>query len=262
MIRLKNAKQIDGIRRSCRMLSAMFKELEGLVKPGVETLELDMDMEADLGIDSIKRVEILGALQAQFPDLPKVEDKIGKPLSPYAVTKYVNELYADVFARTYGFQTIGLRYFNIFGRRQDPNGAYAAVMPKWFSALIRGEKLFINGDGETSRDFCYIDNCVQGNLLAATTTNSAALNQVYNIAFGERTTLNQLFSFIQQRVHTFLPEIKAITPTYRDFRPGDVRHSLADISKARTLLGYEPIHSVKDGLDQAAEWYVRRLSGE
>ncbi|MCK9295318.1 MAG: NAD-dependent epimerase/dehydratase family protein [Desulfobulbaceae bacterium] len=196
------------------------------------------------------------------PDLPKVEDKIGKPLSPYAVTKYVNELYADVFARTYGFQTIGLRYFNIFGRRQDPNGAYAAVMPKWFSALIRGEKLFINGDGETSRDFCYIDNCVQGNLLAATATDSAALNQVYNIAFGERTTLNELFSFIQQRVRTFLPEIKAITPTYRDFRPGDVRHSLADISKARTLLGYEPTHSVKEGLDQAAEWYVRRLSDE
>lgn len=193
------------------------------------------------------------------PDLPKVEDKIGKPLSPYAVTKYVNELYADVFARTYGFQTIGLRYFNIFGRRQDPNGAYAAVMPKWFSALIRGEELFINGDGETSRDFCYIDNCVQGNLLAATAANPAALNQVYNIAFGERTTLNELFNLIQQRVCAILPEIKATTPTYRDFRPGDVRHSLADIGKARNLLGYEPIYSVKDGLDQAAEWYVRQL---
>jgi UDP-N-acetylglucosamine 4-epimerase len=193
------------------------------------------------------------------PDLPKVEEKIGKPLSPYAVTKYVNELYADVFARTYGFQTIGLRYFNIFGRRQDPNGAYAAVMPKWFSALIRGEELFINGDGETSRDFCYIDNCVQGNLLAATAANPAALNQVYNIAFGERTTLNELFDLIRQRVRAILPEVKAISPTYRDFRPGDVRHSLADISKARNLLGYEPIYSVKDGLDQAAEWYVRQL---
>ncbi|MBU0967452.1 MAG: Vi polysaccharide biosynthesis UDP-N-acetylglucosaminuronic acid C-4 epimerase TviC [Proteobacteria bacterium] len=193
------------------------------------------------------------------PDLPKVEDKIGKPLSPYAVTKYVNELYADVFARTYGFQTIGLRYFNIFGRRQDPNGAYAAVMPKWFSALIRGEELFINGDGETSRDFCYIDNCVQGNLLAATVANPAALNQVYNIAFGARTTLNELFNLIQQRVLAIMPEIKATTPTYRDFRPGDVRHSLADISKAHTLLGYEPLYSVKDGLDQAAEWYVGQL---
>jgi UDP-N-acetylglucosamine 4-epimerase len=132
-------------------------------------------------------------------------------------------------------------------------------MPKWFSALIRGEELFINGDGETSRDFCYIDNCVQGNLLAATAANPAALNQVYNIAFGERTTLNELFNLIQQRVSAILPEIKATTPTYRDFRPGDVRHSLADIGKARKLLGYEPIYSVKNGLDQAAEWYVRQI---
>jgi UDP-N-acetylglucosamine 4-epimerase len=193
------------------------------------------------------------------PDLPKVEEKIGRPLSPYAVTKYVNELYADVFARTYGFQTIGLRYFNIFGRRQDPNGAYAAVMPRWFSALIRGEALFINGDGETSRDFCYIDNCVQANLLAATTANPEALNQVYNVAHGERTTLNELYELIQQRVRAILPGIKEIRPTYRDFRPGDVRHSQADIRKASRLLGYEPKFSVKDGLDQAAEWYVRNL---
>ena len=193
------------------------------------------------------------------PELPKVEERIGRPLSPYAVTKYVNELYADVFARTYGFQTIGLRYFNIFGRRQDPNGAYAAVMPKWFAALIRGEAPFINGDGETSRDFCYIDNCVQANLLAATTANPEALNQVYNVAHGERTTLNELFELIQQRVRAILPATREMRPTYRDFRPGDVRHSQADISKARKLLGYEPNYSVKDGLDQAAEWYVRRL---
>ncbi|MBI5559411.1 MAG: Vi polysaccharide biosynthesis UDP-N-acetylglucosaminuronic acid C-4 epimerase TviC [Deltaproteobacteria bacterium] len=193
------------------------------------------------------------------PGLPKVEENIGKPLSPYAVTKYVNELYADVFARTYGFQTIGLRYFNIFGRRQDPNGAYAAVMPKWFSALIRGEELFINGDGETSRDFCYIDNCVQANLLAATAANSEALNQVYNVAFGERTSLKGLFALIQERVHRILPGTKKISPTYRDFRAGDVRHSLADISKASRLLGYEPRFSVQDGLDRAAEWYVENL---
>ena len=193
------------------------------------------------------------------PELPKVEERIGRPLSPYAVTKYVNELYADVFARTYGFQTIGLRYFNIFGRRQDPNGAYAAVMPKWFAALIRGEAPFINGDGETSRDFCYIDNCVQANLLAATAANPEALNQVYNVAHGERTTLNELFELIQQRVRAILPATREMRPTYRDFRPGDVRHSQADISKARKLLGYEPNYSVKDGLDQAAEWYVRRL---
>ena len=172
------------------------------------------------------------------PGLPKVEAAIGKPLSPYAVTKFVNELYADVFARTYGFKTIGLRYFNIFGRRQDPNGAYAAVMPKWFSGLIRSEELFINGDGETSRDFCYIDNCVQVNLLAACTDNGESLNQVYNVAFGERTTLNELFELIRERVAKVYPDAKEIEPTYRDFRAGDVRHSLADIGKAEKLLGY------------------------
>ena len=194
------------------------------------------------------------------PGLPKVEDTIGSPLSPYAVTKVVNELYADVFARTYNFKTIGLRYFNIFGRRQDPDGAYAAVMPKWFSALIRGKELFINGDGETSRDFCYIDNCVQANLLAACATQEEALNQMYNVAFGERTTLNQLFQLIQERVRAILPEVKEVSPTYRDFRAGDVRHSLADIGKAKSLLGYEPQFSVKAGLDQAAQWYVKNLS--
>ncbi|OKY75653.1 MAG: LPS biosynthesis protein WbpP [Desulfobulbaceae bacterium DB1] len=193
------------------------------------------------------------------PGLPKVEDQIGKPLSPYAVTKLVNEIYADVFARTYGFQTIGLRYFNIFGRRQDPNGAYAAVMPKWFAAVIRGEQTYIYGDGETSRDFCYIDNCVQANLLAAACENPEALNQVYNVAFGERTTLNELFHMIEQRVRAILPAIAPMSPQYRDFRPGDVRHSLADIGKAAKLLGYKPQFSVKEGLDQAAQWYVGSL---
>lgn len=193
------------------------------------------------------------------PDLPKVEENIGKPLSPYAVTKYVNELYADVFARTYDFKTIGLRYFNIFGRRQDPNGAYAAVIPKWFAAIIKNEELFINGDGETSRDFCYVDNCVQANILAACAAKKEALNQVYNVAFGERTSLNELFRLIQDRVMSILPETSAMTPTYRDFRPGDVRHSLADISKARNLLGYEPKYSIRDGLDQAARWYIENL---
>ncbi|MCK5643980.1 MAG: Vi polysaccharide biosynthesis UDP-N-acetylglucosaminuronic acid C-4 epimerase TviC [Gammaproteobacteria bacterium] len=194
------------------------------------------------------------------PGLPKVENAIGKPLSPYAVTKYVNELYGDVFARTYGFKTIGLRYFNIFGRRQDPNGAYAAVMPKWFSGLIRGEELFINGDGETSRDFCYIDNCVQANLLAACTDKEESLNQVYNVAFGERTTLNELFDLIRERVAKVYPDAKEIKPTYRDFRAGDVRHSLADISKSERLLGYKPKFSVKSGLDQASKWYIENLS--
>ena len=191
--------------------------------------------------------------------LPKVEDVIGRPLSPYAVTKLVNEQYAEVFARVYGFKTIGLRYFNIFGRRQDPDGAYAAVMPKWFAAMIHGGELFINGDGETSRDFCYIDNCVQANLLAACIENDEAVDQVYNIAFGERTTLNELYQLIAERVKQLRPDLLAVQPTYREFRPGDVRHSLADISKAQSLLGYTPQFSVRTGLDQAASWYVQTL---
>lgn len=193
------------------------------------------------------------------PDLPKVEDKIGKPLSPYAVTKLVNELYAEVFARTYNFKSIGLRYFNIFGRRQDPNGAYAAVIPKWFVGLINGEEVFINGDGETSRDFCYIDNCVQANLLAATAQNPEAANQVYNVAFGERTSLNELYQSIKERIIARYPQVESAQPSRRDFRPGDVRHSLADISKAQNLLGYEPEFSVTKGLDEAANWYMDNL---
>jgi len=193
------------------------------------------------------------------PGLPKVEDAIGRPLSPYAVTKYVNELYADVFVRTYGFKPIGLRYFNIFGRRQDPNGAYAAVMPKWFAGMLAKEPVYINGDGETSRDFCYIDNCVQANILAATAEHPDAPGQVYNVAFGERTTLNELFTLIRDRVAGQRPDLAIPDPVYRDFRPGDVRHSLADITRARNLLGYEPTHSVRQGLDQAAAWYVASL---
>ena len=192
------------------------------------------------------------------PTLPKKEETIGNPLSPYAVTKLVNELYARVFASTYGFKSIGLRYFNVFGRRQDPNGAYAAVIPLWFGALIRKATVYINGDGETSRDFCFIDNCVQANLLAATAGDEAA-DQVYNVAFGQRTTLNQLFSLIRDRVAGTLPDRAGVTPEYRDFRPGDVRHSLADISKARDLLGYSPQYSVEDGLDEAAFWYMNHL---
>lgn len=193
------------------------------------------------------------------PGLPKVEDTIGQPLSPYAVTKYVNELYAAVFARTYGLQSIGLRYFNVFGKRQDPNGAYAAVIPKWFAGMIRGQELFINGTGETSRDFCYIDNTVQANILAACVENEQAVNQVYNVAFGRRTTLNELFEAIRARVVQFVPVAQAMRPTYRDFRAGDVLHSLADISKAQTLLGYEAKYSVEDGLDLAAHWYAEHL---
>ncbi len=194
------------------------------------------------------------------PDLPKVEDNIGNPLSPYAVTKLVNELYASVFAKTYGFKTIGLRYFNIFGKRQDPNGAYAAVIPKWFGGLMTNETIFINGDGETSRDFCFIENCVQANILAAVAEKEEAANQVYNVACGERTTLTVLFELIQEQVVAAVPKVDGIKPVYRDFRAGDVRHSLAETKKASVLLGYDPEYSVRDGLVKAAAWYLDRLS--
>jgi UDP-N-acetylglucosamine 4-epimerase len=188
------------------------------------------------------------------PALPKVEDNIGKPLSPYAVTKYVNELYADVFSKCYGFHTIGLRYFNVFGPRQNPNGAYAAVIPKWVSSLLKGETVFINGDGETSRDFSFIQNAIQANLLAATSRDEAR-NQVYNMAVGDRTTLKQLFALVRDNLVPFGVPANA-EPEYRDFRAGDVRHSLADTSKAQRLLGYEPTHRIADGIQSATRWYV------
>jgi UDP-N-acetylglucosamine 4-epimerase len=228
------------------------------------------------------------------PALPKVEDKIGKPLSPYAVTKYVNELYADVFARTYGFNTIGLRYFNVFGPRQTPDGAYAAVIPKWISSMIKGEPVYINGDGETSRDFCFIENVRQINLLAATIGTlddesviasearqeakpssrnrhceersdvaiQSPTNQVYNVAVGDRTTLNQLYEQLHLNLLSDYPHLHDVKPVYRDFRGGDVRHSLADISKAATLLGYQPTHRIDEGLKVAMDWYVRHVTKE
>ena len=190
------------------------------------------------------------------PALPKVEENIGKPLSPYAVTKYVNELYADVFAKTYGFKAIGLRYFNVFGKRQDPNGAYAAVIPKWTAAMIAGDDVFINGDGETSRDFCFIENTVQANILAATTQNDEAKNQVYNVAVGDRTTLNDLFNAIKAALNengvTYTKE-----PVYRDFRAGDVRHSQASVEKIEKLLSYQSTHKINEGINLAIVWYVR-----
>ena len=193
------------------------------------------------------------------PGLPKVEDAIGGPLSPYAVTKYANELYADVFARCYGMNTIGLRYFNVFGARQDPEGAYAAVIPKWIAQLTRGEPVYINGDGETSRDFCYVDNAVQANVLAACTDDPAALNQVYNVAVAERTTLNELFELQRALLMEHFPQVRECRPRYREFREGDVRHSQADISKAQKLLGYAPTHRVREGLKEALGWYIRSL---
>lgn len=190
------------------------------------------------------------------PALPKLEDNIGKPLSPYAVTKYVNELYAEVFARTYGFKTIGLRYFNVFGKRQDPNGAYAAVIPKWTAAMIADDDVYINGDGETSRDFCFIENTVQANILAATTQNDEAKNQVYNVAVGDRTTLNDLFNAIKAALNengvTYTKE-----PVYRDFRAGDVRHSQASVEKIRSLLGYQSQFVITQGINQVMPWYIK-----
>jgi len=203
------------------------------------------------------------------PGLPKVESTIGRPLSPYAVTKYVNELYADVFGKTYGLQSIGLRYFNVFGPRQDPNGAYAAVIPKWIASMIKGEPIYINGDGETSRDFCFIANVVQANLLAATVSDfplppaegrgegaPSPVNQVYNIAVGERTTLSELYAQLRRNLLPRYPHLQDAKPVYRDFRAGDVRHSLADISKAAARLGYAPTQRIGQGLTLAMPWYI------
>ena len=191
--------------------------------------------------------------------LPKVEDVIGKPLSPYAITKYVNELYADVFARTYGMETIGLRYFNVFGRRQDPNGAYAAVIPLFVKQLINLESPVINGDGEYSRDFTYIDNVVQMNLLALVTDNPGAVNQVYNTAYGERTTLNQLVNYLKEFLSGFDTQIGEVEILHGPNRVGDIPHSLASVDKARGLLGYEPEYSMREGLKEAVEWYWKNV---
>ncbi len=191
--------------------------------------------------------------------LPKVEDKIGKPLSPYAITKYVNELYADVFKRTYDFDTIGLRYFNVFGRKQNPNGAYAAVIPKFVMQLMNHESPVINGGGEYSRDFTYIDNVILMNLLALTSENVESLNQVYNTAFGERTTLNDLVHYLKEYLSDFDSAIADVEIIYGDYRKGDVPHSLASIDKARNLLNYNPEFSMQSGLKEAVKWYWNNL---
>lgn len=193
------------------------------------------------------------------PDLPKIESKIGNPLSPYAVTKYVNELYADVFSKAYNLELIGLRYFNVFGRRQDPDGAYAAVIPKWIAAMIKGDPVIINGDGSTSRDFCYIQNVVQANLLAALTDSKEAINQVYNVACGERTDLNQLFEILREGLSADFQHLKGLKPEYREFRKGDVLHSLADVGKIESLLDYKTTHNIGQGLDEALGWYKENI---
>jgi len=199
------------------------------------------------------------AVYGDSPDLPKREDAIGRPLSPYAVTKRGNELYAQAAASVHGFESVGLRYFNVFGPRQDPSGAYAAVIPRWVAALIRGETVYINGTGETSRDFCYVANAVQANILAAVATDPDATNRVYNVAVNKRSTLNELFALLRDRLGASDPAVAAAKPVYRDFRPGDVLHSLADIGLAREKLGYEPSHSLEQGLDEALGWYRTHL---
>jgi UDP-N-acetylglucosamine 4-epimerase len=191
--------------------------------------------------------------------IPMVESEIGRPLSPYALTKYVDELYAGVFARCFGLQSIGLRYFNVFGPRQDPEGAYAAVIPKWIAALLHGDEVWINGDGSTARDFCYIDNVVQANLLAATTTDDAAVNEIYNVACGEQTTLDELFQIIRLLLASHDPAVMGRKPLYRDFRPGDMHLSQADIAKVRALLHYEPAWNVREGMKWTVDAYVENL---
>ena len=189
-------------------------------------------------------------------ELPKVEERTGNLLSPYAVTKYVNELYMGVFHKCYGMEAIGLRYFNVFGKRQDPNGAYAAVMPKWIGQILEGEDLFINGDGETSRDFTYIDNVVQANILAGTTDNPDAYGQAFNTAIGGRETLNNLYGAIVSGIKENLPDLEIKEPIYRDFRAGDIRHSNANVDKMKELLGYEPTHTLEMGLSESIAWYI------
>jgi UDP-N-acetylglucosamine 4-epimerase len=211
--------------------------------------------------EGIKRF-VFAASSSTYGDstaLPKVEEHIGKPLSPYAITKYVDELYADVFARTYGFNYIGLRYFNVFGRRQDPNGAYAAVIPLFVKKFINHEAPNINGDGEYSRDFTYIENVIQMNKLALFTDNKDALNQIYNTAFGERTTLNQLVGYLREFLSAYDPQISTIEPTHGPNRLGDIPHSLASIEKAKRLLAYNPKYSMRDGLKEACQWYWENL---
>jgi UDP-N-acetylglucosamine/UDP-N-acetylgalactosamine 4-epimerase len=196
------------------------------------------------------------AVYGDEPTLPKVESRIGSPLSPYALSKYANELYGANFRHCFGVDSIGLRYFNVFGARQDPNGPYAAVIPKWIEAMIQGQPVFIYGDGKTTRDFCHVSNVVQANLLAATVDKTKVVDQVFNIAIGQATTLNELFAVLRDELSARFPRVEQLAPQYQDFRPGDVRHSQADISRAKTLLGYAPAIGLKEGLASAMEWYV------
>ena len=268
-------RSLDTCREACRGVNAVLHQAAlGSVPRSIENPlashesnvngYLNMLLAAkDAGVSSFVYASS-SACYGDHPALPKIEEKTGNPLSPYAVTKYVNELYADVFARCYGFDTVGLRYFNVFGPRQDPDGAYAAVIPKWIASLLKGETVYINGDGDTARDFCYIDNAVQANILAATVEERHARNHVYNVALNDRTSLKELFALIRDLLVERYPEqcakLADVQPVYRDFRKGDVRFSQADISKAQKLLGYQPSVRVAEGLERAIDWYVESLA--
>jgi UDP-N-acetylglucosamine 4-epimerase len=263
--------KLDDCKKACNMVDyvlhqAALGSVPRSIKDPIATNRANIDGFLNMLVASkeakVKRFVYASssAIYGDHPDLPKVEDKIGKPLSPYAVTKTTNEHYANVFARTYGFKTIGLRYFNIFGKRQDPNGAYAAVIPKWVSEILNKKDVFINGDGETSRDFCYIDNATQINLLAATTDNDEATDQVYNVALNDRTSLNKLYKMIEDRIIERTKELKKKEPIYIDYREGDIRHSQANIDKAKKLLKYDPKHMISDGMDEVIDWYINSLS--
>jgi UDP-N-acetylglucosamine 4-epimerase len=196
------------------------------------------------------------AVYGDHPKLPKEESLVGNPLSPYALTKSTNESYAKIFSKIYNFNTIGLRYFNIFGKRQDPNGSYAAVIPKWIIKIMKNENVFINGDGKTSRDFCYVENAIQSNLMSATIQNKKAINQVYNVAVGERTNLNKLYKMIKKKLIGKIPNLKNKSPIYVNFRSGDIKHSLANINKSKKLLKYKPEYNIINGIDKTIEWYI------
>ncbi len=265
-----DVRDLEGCRNLCRgvdyvlheaALGSVPRSLEDPITSNDNNINGTLNMLVAVRDEGVKRI-VYAASSSTYgdhPGLPKVEEVIGRPLSPYAVTKYVNELYADVFARSYGIQTMGLRYFNVFGPRQDPAGAYAAVIPRWISSLIKGEQLYINGSGETSRDFCFVENVVQMNILAATAEAPEAVNQIYNTALNARTSLNELYSLLHDRLLPHYPHLAGAQPIHRDFRQGDVLHSQADISKGRRLLGYDPTHTINQGLDAALQWYIDTL---
>jgi UDP-N-acetylglucosamine 4-epimerase len=261
---------VDACRRACRSVDVVLhqaalgsvpRSIEDPLRTHAANATGFLNLLVAARDAAVKRFIYAGSSSTygDHPGLPKVEDAIGSPLSPYAVTKYLDELYAQVFARSYGLLTVGLRYFNVFGPRQDPDGAYAAVIPRWVASMLTGTQIVINGDGETSRDFCYVTNVVQANLLAATATQNAVQGQIYNVAIGRRTSLNDLYAILRELLVARHPGLVIPPPRHADFRVGDIRHSQADVAKARAVLGYVPTHDVRAGLRDALPWYEARV---